>query len=92
MYVVVVLMCYHFTCMPITSTVGSSKLLASRVRMQRKYLDQFDELYEDFHIVRMPLLEEEVRGVDALKSFSQLLVNPYQPRAPADGYEAHVTC
>ena len=40
--------------------MGGSKLLEARVRMQQKYLEQFYELYEDFHIVKMPLLEEEV--------------------------------
>lgn len=50
--------------------MGSSRLLDARVRMQQKYLDQFYELYEDFHILRMPLLEEEVRGPDALRAFS----------------------
>ncbi len=28
------------------TAVGSSKLLAARVRMQQKYLDQFYDLYE----------------------------------------------
>ena len=58
------------------SEVGSSRLLAARVRMQAGYLAQFDELYEDFHLVRMPLLDEEVRGVEALRAFSRLLVDP----------------
>lgn len=58
--------------------VGSSKLLRARVRMQQKYLQQFYDLYEDFHIVKMPLLEEEVRGADGLTSFSRFLIEPYE--------------
>jgi len=56
-----------------------SRLLEARMRMQQKYLDQFEELYEDFHITRMPLRAEEVRGSDLLEAFSANLVNPYVP-------------
>ena len=58
------------------SAVCGSRLLAARVRMQQTYLDQFDDLYEDFHVVKMPLLEEEVRGTEALRSFD--------PKDPAE--------
>lgn len=46
----------------------------ARKRMQDRYIAQIFELYEDFHVVLMPLLNQEVRGVASLESFSKLLL------------------
>ncbi|KAH6565588.1 hypothetical protein BASA60_009865 [Batrachochytrium salamandrivorans] len=50
-----------------------------RAKMQRKYIEEIDELYEDFHVVKMPLLTHEIRGVEKIKDFSEMLVNPFVP-------------
>lgn len=41
----------------------------ARRRMQKKYLEQIEELYDEFNVVKMPLLVEEVRGKDRLERY-----------------------
>ncbi|KAK3327363.1 anion-transporting ATPase-like domain-containing protein [Cercophora scortea] len=53
----------------------------ARRRMQKKYLDQIEELYDEFNVVKMPLLVEEVRGKERLEKFSEMLVKPFVPPA-----------
>ncbi|EFC40503.1 predicted protein [Naegleria gruberi] len=52
------------------------EMCQARKAIQSKYLKQVFELYEDFHIIQMPLLGKEVRGVEALNDFKEMLLNP----------------
>merc|ERR1711871_1439563 len=60
------------------------EMLQARQRMQQKYLNQIDELYTDFNVVKMPLLGKEVRGTKALLEFSPNLISPYSPDDATD--------
>jgi arsenite-transporting ATPase len=51
----------------------------ARRKMQKKYLDQMEELYDEFNLVKMPLLVEEVRGKERLEKFSEMLIHPFVP-------------
>ena len=56
-------------CHPAESNCEHCKI---RQQMQAKYLAEAYELYSDFHIVKLPLKTEEVRGADKIKEFSKV--------------------
>lgn len=51
----------------------------ARRKMQDKYITQIKEIYDDFHLVINPQLDEEVRGLDKLKEYGKLIFEGYVP-------------
>ena len=49
----------------------------ARRKMQKKYLDQIEELYDEFNVVKMPMLVDEIRGREALEKYVYILLLLY---------------
>ncbi len=43
------------------------------------FMLQIEDLYEDFHVTKLPLLEHEVRGTTQVHKFSEYLTRPFNP-------------
>ncbi|CAI8492464.1 Golgi to ER traffic-related protein [Hanseniaspora opuntiae] len=60
------------------------KRCQARWKMQKKYLEEINDLYELYHLVKMPLCAGEVRGLDNLKKFSSFLYDEYDSKTNND--------
>ncbi|SBS81214.1 arsenical pump-driving ATPase, putative [Plasmodium ovale] len=59
----------------ISKTKELEDVYISRRKLQSKYLTQIKNLYgNDFHIVCMPQLKSEIRGLENISSFSEMLL------------------
>ena len=63
---------------PEKNTIHDCSRCKARVKMQTKYIEQFNDLYPDFHLTKIPLMSQEVRHIKKLKKFAYLLLNPYE--------------
>ena len=49
------------------------KMCRSRVKMQKKYLEKIEEMFEDFHIIKVPLQKNDISCSKNIEDFSKLL-------------------
>ena len=50
------------------------RMCKSRIKMQKKYLERIEEMFEDFHITNIPLQKNEIRGPKNIENFSKFLL------------------
>eukprot|EP01120_Amphizonella_sp_Union-15-10_P007229 TRINITY_DN2421_c0_g1_i2.p1 TRINITY_DN2421_c0_g1~~TRINITY_DN2421_c0_g1_i2.p1 ORF type:complete len:207 (-),score=35.81 TRINITY_DN2421_c0_g1_i2:88-708(-) len=59
---------------------STCELCTARSKMQRKYVDQIQDLYEEFHVIKLPLQKSEIRGAGPLENFSKNMLEPYDEK------------
>ena len=50
------------------------RMCKSRMKMQKKHLERIEEMFEDFHITKIPLQKNEIRGPKNIENFSKFLL------------------
>ena len=50
------------------------EMCKARDKMQNQYLNRIKEMFDDFHIISVPLQKNEVRGVENLSKFGEYLI------------------
>ena len=50
------------------------RMCKSRMKMQQKYLERIEDMFEDFHITKIPLQKNEIRGPKNSDNFSKFLI------------------
>ena len=62
---------------PLTDSSGNHTCskCSSRFKIQHKYLEQVHDLYEEYNIIEVPLMDYEVRGINNVRTFSELLMD-----------------
>ncbi|KAF7246079.1 hypothetical protein EG68_09959 [Paragonimus skrjabini miyazakii] len=68
----------HHSCNATATAPTDCRMCLARHRIQSKYLEQILELYEDMHVIQLPQLEDEIRGVESVKAFAKHLLTPYR--------------
>jgi len=59
---------------------SNCRLCLARVNMQRKYISLINDLYEHFHLIKLPLQDHEIRGNEDILGFSNNLLECYEEK------------
>lgn len=53
--------------------IANCPFCSKRFQAQQKHIHDIQELYEDFNVVHVPLFNDEIKGVEGIKFYSQYL-------------------
>ncbi len=57
---------------------------SARWAEKESYMQEIEEKFADFNLIKMPLFPKEVRGIDSLTQYAQILFGEAEYKAPAE--------